>query len=95
MMNPGAIMGNMQAQGQIMGGNMRQQMLEAETAASAGRGRRLAIEGGGASRGGRATGTGAASEALVPVGNQGGQTSLLDLFNTPHGFGGGHSGGAA
>ena len=38
MMNPNAIMGNMQAQGQLMGGNMRQQMIQADGAAMGGRG---------------------------------------------------------
>mmetsp|Transcript_22037 Transcript_22037/g.29445 ORF Transcript_22037/g.29445 Transcript_22037/m.29445 type:complete len:80 (-) Transcript_22037:3014-3253(-) len=50
MMNPGAIMGNMQAAGQIMGSGMQQQMLEAEQHGPRG-GQRLAIEGSGRGRG--------------------------------------------
>ena len=36
-------------------------------------------------------GGGAGSQALVPVNDGGGLSSLLDLFNTPHSYGGGAS----
>lgn len=44
---------------------------------------------GGASR----DSTSASSQAMVPTAGGGGLPSLLDLFNTPHGFGGGVGGG--
>ena len=96
MMNPNAIMSNMINQGQIMGDGMARQAIEAENAAGGnirGRGMRAIGQAeeskGGRSRAGRG---GAGSQALVPTAGGGGLPSLLDLFNTPHGYGGGGGG---
>lgn len=97
-MNPNAIVGNMMNQGQLMGDGMARQAIEAENNAGAGGGRgRRAIGQAEESKGGmvaRGRGAGGASQALVPTAGGGGMPSLLDLFNTPHGFGGGSSSSA-
>ena len=49
----------------------------------------MAIQGRGA--GGRGAASGTNAQQMVPVAG-GGQPSLLDLFNTPHGYGGGGGG---
>lgn len=93
-MNPNAIVGNMMNQGQLMGAGMARQAIEAENnAMGRGRGGQRAIgqsEGSGMVARGRGAG-GASSKALVPTAGGGGMPSLLDLFNTPHSFGGGSS----
>lgn len=83
MMNPGAIMSNMMAQGQLMGDGMERQAIAAEQRAGGVGPQPRAIKG-------RAGGGAQAQQALVPSG--GGAASLLDLFNTPHGYGGGGGG---
>ena len=91
MMNPNAIMSNMINQGQIMGEGMARQAIEAENAAGGGRGRggMRAI---GQAEESKGAGRGAGGGAMVP--SSGGLPSLLDLFNTPHSYGGGSGGGA-
>ena len=76
-----------------MGTGMAARAIAAEEAAGGnGRGiRAIGQAGGGRGAGGRGSG-GAGSQALVPANNGGGQASLLDLFNTPHSFGGASGG---
>ena len=71
-----------------MGEGMARQALEAENAAGGNRHGQRAI-GQGEERKGPARGGAGGSQALVPTAtNDGSQQSLLDLFNTPHRYGG-------